>query len=190
MTAGGEAIGAVTVFCGATPGQGAGYVRAAAQLGRAIADAGLDLVYGGAAIGLMGAVANAALRAGGTVTGVLPRSMLPHEIAHPGLTELHLVPDMHARKALMSELGDAFVTLPGGLGTAEEFFEILTWSQLGLHHKPCVLLDTDGYYRPLLAFLDHTVREGFAASTDVARLLVCRRPEEVIAVLRASVHHG
>ncbi|WP_381790259.1 TIGR00730 family Rossman fold protein [Streptomyces niveus] len=189
MTAGGEAIRAVTVFCGAAPGQGAGYARAAAELGRAIADAGLDLVYGGAAIGLMGAVADGALGVGGTVTGVLPRSMLPHEIAHPGLTDLRLVPDMHARKALMSELGDAFVTLPGGIGTAEEFFEVLTWSQLGLHHKPCVLLDTDGYYGPLLAFLDHAVREGFVGPGDRARLLVCRRPDEVVAALRASVHH-
>ncbi|MFE4607431.1 TIGR00730 family Rossman fold protein [Streptomyces niveus] len=190
MTAGGEAIRAVTVFCGAAPGGGAGYTRAADQLGRAVAEAGLDLVYGGAAVGLMGTVADAALRAGGTVTGVLPRSMLRHEIAHPGLTELRLVPDMHARKALMAELGDAFITLPGGLGTAEEFFEVLTWSQLGLHGKPCVLLDTDGYYHPLIAFLDHAVHEGFVAPGDVARLLVCRRPDEVIAALHAAVPHG
>ncbi|MDT0323043.1 LOG family protein [Streptomyces millisiae] len=187
MTAPPARLRAVTVFCGASPGCGDGYARAAEQLGLAIAESGLDLVYGGAAVGLMGTVADAALHAGGTVTGVIPRAMLPYEIAHAGLTDLHVVPDMHARKALMAQLGDAFVTLPGGLGTAEEFFEALTWSQLRLHDKPCVLLDVDGFYRPLRAFLDHAVLEGFVAPRDVARLIVCQHADEVVPALRRAV---
>ncbi|TDC71095.1 TIGR00730 family Rossman fold protein [Streptomyces hainanensis] len=177
---------AVTVFCGASPGRGEAYARAADELGAALAEAGLHLVYGGASVGLMGGLADAALRAGGTVTGVIPRAMLPYEIAHPGLTDLHVVPDMHARKALMGELGDAFVTLPGGFGTAEEFFEALTWSQLRLHAKPCVLLDVAGYYRPLLAFLDHAVTEGFVARRDADRIVVTDDPAGVVAALGAT----
>ncbi|WP_308289960.1 TIGR00730 family Rossman fold protein [Streptomyces cylindrosporus] len=137
-------MNSVTVFRGASAGRDITHLRIAAELGRAIAGAGLRLVYGGAAIGLMGAVADAALHAGGIVIGVLPAGLVPREIAHRGLTELRIVADMHQRKALMSELGDAFVALPGGLGTAEELFEALTWSQLGIHHKPCVLLDHNG----------------------------------------------
>lgn len=174
----------VTVFCGATPGRSDVHLRAAAELGRAIAQAGLRLVYGGATVGLMGTVANAALSAGGTVVGVIPQSLraVP-EAAHTGLTELHVVPDMHRRKALMAELGDAFVALPGGVGTAEEFFEVLTWSHLHLHSKPCVLLNVHGYYRPLLAFVDHAVREGFIASDTARRIIVCERIDQVVTVL-------
>lgn len=170
----------VTVFCGASAGRASGYLQAAAGFGRAVAEAELRLVYGGAAIGLMGAVADAALEAGGKVTGVIPEGLVAHEIAHPGLTELLVVPDMHRRKALMAELGDAFVALPGGFGTAEEFFEVLTWSQLGLHSKPCVLLDIDGYYRPLLDFLDRAVREGFVSPGDAERILVCQDTAQVL----------
>jgi uncharacterized protein (TIGR00730 family) len=144
----------VTVFCGASSGSSL-HLRAAAEFGRVVAEAGLELVYGGAQVGLMGAVADAALRGGAAVTGVIPRHLARHEIRHTGLTRLLVVEDMHQRKARMAELGDAFVALPGGLGTAEEFFEILTWAQIGLHDKPCALLDTGGFYRPLLAFLAH-----------------------------------
>lgn len=180
------ALTSVTVFCGAAAGRHASYRRAAEELGRSLADAGLRLVYGGAAIGLMGAVADAALKAGGTVVGVLPESLVPHEIAHPDLSELHIVPDMHRRKALMAELGDAFVALPGGLGTAEELFEALTWSQLGLHTKPCLLLDTDGYYQPLLGFVRHAAREGFLTAADAERITVHSHVHHVVEHLLAA----
>jgi uncharacterized protein (TIGR00730 family) len=174
------ALSAVTVFCGASDGHRPGHLDTAAALGRTLARAGLRLVYGGARIGLMGAVADAALAAGGEVTGVIPDHLLPYEIAHTGLTELRVVADMRERKALMAELGDAFVALPGGFGTAEEFFESLTGSQLGLHAKPCVLLDPDGYYGPLLAFLRHARDEGFLHAGDLERVVVCASAEEVL----------
>ncbi|MFY7570501.1 TIGR00730 family Rossman fold protein [Streptomyces sp. WI04-05B] len=181
----GRPLKCVTVFCGATPGLAGIHTRAAAELGSAIARNGLRLVYGGATVGLMGTLADAALGAGGVVVGVIPQylSVVP-EAAHPGLTELHVVPDMHRRKAMMAELGDAFVALPGGVGTAEEFFEVLTWSHLRLHDKPCVLLDIHGYYRPLLAFIEHAVREGFIDSDTARRVIVCERVEQVFEVLR------
>lgn len=175
----------VTVFCGASPGRAATHLDTAAALGRTIAEAGLRLVYGGANVGLMGAVADGALSAGGTVVGVMPEYLLPYEIAHTELTELHVVPDMHRRKALMAELGDAFVALPGGFGTVEELFEVLTWSQIRLHSKPCVLLNHNDYYSPLLAFLHHAAREGFVSQADTERLIVCRHPGEVVDRLGA-----
>ncbi|MGI3224189.1 TIGR00730 family Rossman fold protein [Streptomyces sp. GTA36] len=176
-------MNSVTVFCGASPGRASVHITAAARLGRGVARAGLELVYGGASIGLMGALADAALDEGGRVTGVIPRHLLDHEIAHTGLTELVVVGGMHERKARMADLGDAFVALPGGFGTAEEFLEALTWAQLGLHRKPCVLLDTDGYYRHLLAFLSHVAAEGFAACGDIQRVLTCDEPEEILECL-------
>ncbi|WP_256333513.1 TIGR00730 family Rossman fold protein [Streptomyces sp. cf386] len=176
-------VAAVTVFCGASPGRLPGHLRTAAALGRALAGAGLRLVYGGARTGLMGAVADAALAAGGAVTGVVPRVLLPYEITHAGLTELEVVADMHERKARMAELGNAFVALPGGLGTAEELFEVLSWAQLGLHRKPCLLLDPSGFYRPLLSFLTHARDEGFLRPGDLERLLVCASADEVPARL-------
>lgn len=177
-------MNSVTVFCGAAPGRDRTHLQAATLLGREIAEAGLRLVYGGAVLGLMGAVADGALEAGGSVVGVIPENF-PREIAHQGLTELHLVPDMHRRKALMGELGDAFVTLPGGLGTAEEFFEVLTWAQIRLHSKPCLLLNHGGYYGPLLTYLSHAAQEGFVDAADIERLVVCRDPAEVLRHLTA-----
>lgn len=178
----------VTVFCGAQPGRADAYASAAEELGRAIAQANLRLVYGGAAFGLMGVLANAALSAGGTVIGVMPQSLGGREVAHTGLTELHVVPDMHRRKALMAELGDAFVALPGGVGTAEEFLEVLTWSKLRLHSKPCVLLDIQGYYRSLLAFVDNAVHEGFFVPDPTQRIIVCQKADQVVTELgRANV---
>ncbi|MER6090254.1 TIGR00730 family Rossman fold protein [Streptomyces bluensis] len=173
-------LNSVTVFCGASPGRGSVHTTAAARLGRCVARAGLDLVYGGASIGLMGVLADAALGEGGRVTGVIPQNLLEHEIAHTGLTELVVVTGMHERKARMADLGDAFVALPGGFGTTEEFLEALTWAQLGLHRKPCVLLDTDGYYRHLLDFLSRAAEEGFIPAEDIRRVLICDEPEEIL----------
>lgn len=178
------AVNGVTVFCGASAGRRPVHTAAAARLGEALAEAGVRLVYGGASIGLMGTLADAALAAGGEVTGVIPRHLLEHEIAHTGLTRLIVVADLHERKARMAELGDAFVALPGGFGTAEEFFEALTWAQLALHRKPCVLLDTDSYYRPLLGFLAHAAEEGFVSPEDVERILICAEPDDVLQRLK------
>ncbi len=151
----------VCVFCGSSEGVRPQYREAALALGRAIAARGDELVYGGSKVGLMGAVADATLGAGGRVTGVLPRALRDKEIAHEGLSELHIVESMHQRKAMMADLSGAFVALPGGMGTFEEVFEIWTWAQLGYHRKPVGLLDIEGYYDRLLAFLDQTVEEGF-----------------------------
>ncbi len=162
----------VCVFCGSSAGKNAVYREAAAALGRTLARRGLGLVYGGGSIGLMGIVADAALAAGGEVVGVIPRALQLRELAHGKLTTLHVVGSMHERKAKMAELAHAFVALPGGMGTLEELAEILTWGQLGLHARPCGLLDVAGYYRPLIAFLDHAVAEGFVRPEHRRLLLV------------------
>jgi hypothetical protein len=164
----------VCVFCGGNPGARPSYAAAAKQLGEAIAARGLAVVYGGASAGLMGMVADAALARGGEVYGVLPEFMIAREIAHRGLTELVLVGSMHERKAAMAARSDAFVALPGGFGTMDELFEVLTWSQLGLHHKPVALLDVDGYYEPLVAFLDRATSEGLLRPEYRAMLFVER----------------
>jgi len=170
----------ICVFCGSNAGAGTGYLEAARNLGKTLAERKLQLVYGGAAVGLMGALADAALAAGGIVVGVIPEALVEREIAHPGLTELHPVSSMHERKARMADLADAFIALPGGAGTLEEFFEIWTWGQLGHHRKPVGLLNVDGFFDLLLSFLDHQCRERFMRTehrdmlltdTDAARLL-------------------
>jgi len=160
----------VAVFCGARAGLRPGYAADAASLGHELARRGMGIVCGGSRTGLMGAVTDAALSAGGHVEGVVPDFLLAHEIAHPGLTLLVPVKSMHERKALMVEHSDAIVALPGGFGTCDELFEALTWAQLGLHSKPLWLLDTAGYFAPLEAALDHMVREGFASADDTALL--------------------
>ncbi len=170
----------VCVFCGSSPGRDPIFVDAAEQLGRAIARRGLELVYGGAHVGLMGRVADAALAEGGHVIGVIPRSLVEREIAHTGLSELRIVSSMHERKALMEQLSDAFVALPGGTGTFEEMCEILTWGQLGLHAKPCALMNVAGYYGPFLQLLDNAVEMGFLRPVYRAMVLV---EEEADAVL-------
>jgi uncharacterized protein (TIGR00730 family) len=172
----------VCVFCGSTPGARPAYLAAARRIGEALAARGLRLVYGGSSIGLMGAVADAALARGGEVVGVLPEFMGSREIAHPRLTELVLVGSMHERKAQMAARADAFVALPGGFGTMDELFEVLTWSQLGLHQpqKPSAMLDVDGYYTSLVAFLDHAAAEGFLRPEHRALLLVDRDPDRLI----------
>ena len=145
-----------------------------------MAERGIGIVYGGAWVGLMGALADAALAAGGEVIGVIPQALIEREIGHPGLTELRIVDSMHERKALMAELADGFVALPGGIGTLEELFEVWTWAQLGLHAKPCALLDTDGFYGPLVAFLDHLVDAGFVREAHRGMLLTAHSPEELL----------
>jgi hypothetical protein len=145
------------------------YHDVAADFGRTLAERGIALVYGGGKVGLMGALADGALAAGGVVVGVIPRALVDREVAHEGLTELRVVDSMHERKALMADLADGFVALPGGVGTLEELFEIWSWAQLGLHSKPCGLIEVDGYFAPLIAFLEHAVQEGFlpAALRDI-----------------------
>jgi hypothetical protein len=152
---------AICVFCGSNPGRRPEYQAATAELGRVLAGQGIRVVYGGAHVGTMGALADAALAAGGEVTGVIPRHLVDAEVAHEGLTELHVVPSMHERKARMAQLSDGFIALPGGLGTLEEFAEVTTWSQLGLHTKPTALLNVLGYFDQLLSFLDHAAAERF-----------------------------
>src|SRR5262245_51752444 len=160
------------VFCGSSPGHREIHADAARALGTALARRGLGLVYGGGSIGLMGVVADTVLAAGGSVIGVIPEGLYSAEIAHAGLSELHVVPGMHDRKAMMTALADGFMALPGGLGTFEELLEVFTWLQLGIHRKPVALLDVDGYWRGLRRLLADAVREGFVDETRAAQLLV------------------
>jgi len=162
----------IVVFCGSSPGRQPAYVTAAQDLGRLLAARDIGVVYGGASIGLMGALADAALAAGGEVIGVIPRRLFPAEIPHAGLTEQRIVETMHERKALMGELSDAVIALPGGTGTLDELFEMFTWSQLGLHRQPIGLLDVEGYWERLLAFMDHMVQERFIRAEHRDTLLV------------------
>jgi uncharacterized protein (TIGR00730 family) len=162
----------VCVFCGASSGRLAAYADAARALGASLAERGLGLVYGGGRVGLMGAVADAALAAGGEVIGVIPQELVDRELAHGGLTELRVVGSLHERKALMAELADGFVALPGGFGTLDELLEQLTWSQLGLHAKPVGLLDVAGYWRPLVELARHATEEGFVREADLASIAV------------------
>jgi hypothetical protein len=155
----------VCVFCGSRNGTRPDYLAGARALGAELARRGLTLVYGGANVGLMGAMADAALAGGGKVVGVMPRVLSDRELAHPGLTELHLVDSMHTRKALMAERADAFIAMPGGIGTFEELFEVTTWAQLGIHHKPIGLLNVADFYGPLLALMKRAVEEGFVPET-------------------------
>ncbi len=170
----------ICVFCGSSLGARPAYLEAARRLGEVLARRGVGLVYGGASVGLMGIVADAALAAGGEAIGVIPGALQQKEIAHGRLTKLHVVGSMHERKAKMAELSDGFVALPGGLGTLEEFAEVLTWAQLGLHRKPCGLLDVGGYYRPLIAFFDHAVAERFVRPEHRAMVLVEEDPGTLV----------
>jgi hypothetical protein len=151
----------VCVFCGSSSGQLPEYTQAARGLGQLLATRGIELVYGGGSVGLMGEIATATLEAGGRVIGVIPEKLQALELGKVDLTELHVVPDMHTRKRTMADLADAFIALPGGYGTMEELFEAVTWTQLGYHHKPVGLLDVEGYFQPLLAFVQHMIDEGF-----------------------------
>lgn len=175
----------ILVFCGSSPGRLEEYSEAAAELGGLLAARGLETVYGGASVGLMGALADGALAAGGAVTGVIPHRLLEAEIAHSGLTKLHIVETMHERKALMAELSDAVIALPGGSGTLDELFELFTWSQLGLHRKPLGMLDVAGYWQPLIAFLEHAVNERFLRAEHLATLTISGDAGELLDRLAA-----
>jgi uncharacterized protein (TIGR00730 family) len=170
----------VCLFCGSRPGNDPAYANAARSLGETLATRGITLVYGGGHVGLMGVVADAALETGGEVIGVMPEALVEREISHENLTRLHVVGSMHERKALMAELSDGFIALPGGTGTLEEFFEVLTWAQLGEHGKPCGLLNAGGYHDPLLAVFDHMVEEGFLSEEHRAMVLVAPEPEALL----------
>lgn len=152
---------AIAVYCGASPGNDPMYADRARDLARVLVERNIGLVYGGGKVGLMGVIADAVLAAGGTVVGVIPEALMEKELGHGGVTELHVVQTMHERKALMSELSDGFIALPGGYGTLEELFEVITWAQLGIQCKPCGLLNVGGYYNSLLALLDHATDRGF-----------------------------
>jgi uncharacterized protein (TIGR00730 family) len=178
-------IRSICVFCGASAGRGGLYRAAAEAAGGALAARGIRLVYGGGRLGLMGAVADAALAAGGEVVGVIPRGLVDRELAHPGLGELVVVETLHERKFEMEERADAFVALPGGLGTLEELAEVLSWAQLDLHAKPIGLLDVDGYFASLEAFLDHAVLEGFVAERHRRLLLRASTLDELLAAFEA-----
>ncbi|MPS25310.1 TIGR00730 family Rossman fold protein [Pigmentiphaga sp.] len=163
---------AVCVYCGASAGSDPFFAEVARDFGRAVARRGMRLVYGGGSVGLMGHVANAALETGGQVTGVIPERLWEKEVGHKGLTDMYVVPTMHARKARMVELSDAFVALPGGFGTLDELFEVLTWQQIGYHSKPVGLLNANGYYDALLAFARHAHEQGFVRAVHLEALIV------------------
>jgi hypothetical protein len=186
MTESSNAVRRVAVYCGSANGNNPAFLAEAKALGAAIAAAGLGLVYGGACVGLMGAVADAALAGGSEVVGVLPEILAGKEIAHAGLTRLELVPTMHRRKARMAALADAFLILPGGYGTLEELLEVVTWAQLRLHAKPCILINTAGYWNGLLAFLDTAVAAGFLKQTNRELLRVAGGAEEAVAMAVAG----
>jgi uncharacterized protein (TIGR00730 family) len=173
-------MNSVCVFCGSHPGNDPAYAEAARTLGRTLAERDITLVYGGGHVGLMGVVADSALGAGGEAIGVMPKSLVDREIGHTGLTKLHVVSSMHERKALMSELSEGFVALPGGNGTLEEFFEVLTWAQLGEHGKPCGLLNVAGYYDPLLAVFDRMVDRAFLREEHRGLVIVEEDPSALL----------
>ena len=180
----------ICVFCGSRGGRAPSWRNAATALGTAIAASGIELVYGGGGRGMMGAVADAALAAQGRVIGVIPRDLFQREFLHDGLAELHAVDDMLERKALMAKLSDGFISLPGGIGTMDELFEMWTWTQLGIHDKPSVLLNVDGYYDSLIAFLDHMTDAGYLHPDQRALLRVATAADDALALLRRAAAAG
>jgi uncharacterized protein (TIGR00730 family) len=177
----------ICVFCGSSVGANPAYAAAARELGRTLAERGLGVVFGGGKVGLMGVLADAALAAGGEVIGVIPDALVAREIGHSGLTKLHVVRSMHERKTLMADLASAFIALPGGYGTFEEFFEAVTWTQLGIHQKPCGLLNVDGYYDALLALLERAVADGFIREAN--RGLVLDAPDIPTLLAKLEAFH-
>lgn len=178
-------IKSLCVFCGSSPGLNSAYKETANQFGEMLASNGIRLVYGGGGIGLMGEIATAAMRNGGEVIGIIPKFLADKELALPTVTTLHVVGSMHERKAMMAELSDGFVALPGGVGTLEELFEVFTWAQLGLHTKPCAVLNVEGYYNSLIDFLRHTVDQRFMKEQNFGMLLVDDNGERLIEKMRA-----
>lgn len=175
------AIQRICVFCGSSPGSKPDYTHAARELGMAFINHSIGLVYGGGRVGLMGVVARTIMDQGGEVIGVIPKFLADQEVAYTDVTDLQVVDSMHARKARMAELADAFIALPGGLGTIEEFFEVLTWAQLGIHHKPCGLLNICGYYDPILSFLDQAAAQQFMVAAHRTSILVDTTPDGLLA---------
>ena len=175
------------VFCGSSSGTRSVYAEAAAQLGRDLAKSKIALVFGGGRVGLMGILADSVLAADGQVIGVMPRALVEKEIAHTSLTELHVVESMHHRKALMADLADAFLLLPGGFGSWEEFFEVVTWLQLGIHSKPCAVLNVAGYYDMLLSLTSHALKEGFLRSAHKEMLIVEEDPVRLLGRLEVAL---
>jgi uncharacterized protein (TIGR00730 family) len=175
----------ICVFCGSNVGANPIYAESARELGRVLIEQKLGLVYGGGRVGLMGILADTVLAGGGEVIGIIPQGLFTKEVAHEGLTEIRFVGSMHQRKAMMVELSDGFLALPGGYGTTEEFCEVITWAQLGIHQKPCGLLNIEGYFTHLLNFLDHTVQERFLRSEHRALVLEDTNPESLLSKMRA-----
>ncbi|MCB1160600.1 MAG: TIGR00730 family Rossman fold protein [Leptospiraceae bacterium] len=171
---------AICVFCGSSPGTEESYSQAAEELAKALAKNGLSLVYGGGSLGLMGKMADVVLGNGGTVVGVIPEFMSQKEVMHRGLSEIHIVSSMHERKALMGNLADAFICLPGGVGTLEEMFEVISWLQLGIHNKPVSILNIDSYYDKLLDFLQYSVEKGFIRQENFERIIIDTDPERLL----------
>jgi uncharacterized protein (TIGR00730 family) len=182
-----RAMRRICVYAGSNPGNDPAYADAARALAALMAERGIGLVYGGGKVGLMGVLADTILAAGGEAIGVMPQALIDREIGHPGLTELKVVDSMHERKALMAELADAFVAVPGGIGTLEELIEVYTWSQLGIHDKACGVLNVHGYYDGLASFLDHAVQEGFLRPQHRAVLTVAEDPRELLDALAAFI---
>ncbi len=173
------------VYCGSSPGKRPAYVQAARLLAEVMLERNICLVYGGASVGIMGEIADRVLANGGEVIGIIPQALVEKEVSHGGLTRLHVVQSMHERKQLMADLSDGFVALPGGLGTVEELFEVLTWSQLGFHRKPCALLNVEGYFDHLKRFLDHAVAEAFIKPTHQNMLLIEAAPDKLLDSMQA-----
>ena len=176
----------VCVYCGANAGVAPQYAEAARAMGRALVEENLALVYGGGNVGLMGIIADEVLRLGGDVTGVIPTALVEREVGHTGLTRQFIVKDMHERKAMMAQLADGFIAMPGGLGTLEELFEMLTWSQLGIHAKPIGLLNVDGFYDGLLGFVEHAQGQGFVRPQHAALMLSESTPEALLRRLKSA----
>lgn len=174
---------AIAVYCGANVGAAPIYAEAAQAMGRALVANNIALVYGGGHVGLMGTIADAVMAEGGTVTGVIPQQLVDRELAHPGLTELFVVRDMHERKAMMARLSDGFIAMPGGMGTLEELFEMLTWSQLGIHAKPIGVLNVGGFYDQLVGFLAHAHDQGFIRPQHAGLMKVASEPEALLKLL-------
>ena len=173
----------ICVYCGSNPGKSVEFLESARTLAGALVQRDIGLVYGGASVGIMGEIADTVLARGGEVIGVIPQALVDKEVSHTGLTELRVVNSMHERKEIMADLAQGFIALPGGLGTMEEIFEVLTWAQLGFHQKPCALLNVKGYYNRLTQFLDHAVAQGFVTETHRKMLLVEEDPHSLLEVM-------
>jgi len=175
----------ICVYCGSNPGKSTEFLESARSLARELVQREICLVYGGASVGIMGEIADTVLAGGGEVIGVIPQALVDKEVSHAGLTELKIVDSMHERKEIMADISAGFIALPGGLGTIEEIFEVLTWAQLGFHKKPCALLNVKGYYDKLTQFLNHAVAEGFIANTHREMLLVEEEPQRLLEIMAA-----